>query len=155
VTVHAMHASIVKQARHFLQRTSLNVEGRTLFLEERKRQIQKLLEDQRSENAVKSFKQGKMAREKLRNNKISSGSYLAKETAILSFNIGAIDDQESEELAMEAFDQVDYEMEGSFVNKADDLDKDDSDYSCTVISPGLELVASTLQSWLCTSICIG
>ena len=154
MTVHAMHASIVKQAQHFLQRTSLNVEGRTLFLE-RKRQIQKLLEDQRSENAVKSFKQGKMAREKLRNNKISSGSYLAKETAILSFNIGAIDDQESEELAMEAFDQVDYEMEGSFVNKADDLDKDDSDYSCTVISPGLELVASTLQSWLCTSICIG
>ena len=86
MTVHAMHASIVKQDRHFLQRTSLNVEGRTLFLaRERKRQIQKLLEDQRSENAVKSFKQGKTAREKLRNNKISSGSYLAKETAILSF----------------------------------------------------------------------
>jgi hypothetical protein len=78
-----------------------------------------------------------------------------KRLQFLVFNIGAIDDQESEELAMEAFDQVDYEMEGSFVKKADDLDKDDSDYSCTVISPGLELVASTLQSWLCTSICIG
>ena len=105
-----------------------------------------------SENAVKSFKQGKTARENFRNDRSSSGPNIAKETAILSFENVAIDDHESEseELSMEeAFDQeVDYEMEGSFVNKAEDLESDNSNHSRTILSPGLKLVASTMQSWL-------